>query len=946
MEKCGSCSSEIAENSRFCSVCGAHQGSEALITRTVSSGAQSTPKSPSPKPSGGSSSPRPSSSGVASVTQIRFAPGTLLAGRYRIVSLLGKGGMGEVYRADDLTLEQPVALKFLPESIGGNASALARFRNEVRIARQVSHPNVCRVYDVGEIDGQVFLSMEYVDGEDLASLLRRIGRLPADKALEISRKLCAGLAAAHERGVLHRDLKPSNIMLDGRGNVLLTDFGLAGLADQIEGAEVRNGTPAYMAPEQLSGQEVSIRSDIYSLGLVLYEIFTGQRPFEASTLAELVRLRSEATPVSLTSLVRDLDPAVERAILRCLDPDPARRPPSALAVAAALPGGDPLAAALAAGETPSPQMVAAAGEGAGLTPRVAIALLLVAVSALAIPYWIRNQRSVLNQIQQPFSPEVLTQKARDVIQNLGYSLPTGDDAYGFDWDDDFLKYAQSHDKLFAQRPVPLLFWYRSSPYTLSSSEFHDDLLTPGVVSFGDPPSVYSGMIRLRLDAQGRLEYFEAIPPQVQEPDKSASAVDWRPLFAASGLDLAQLRGAEPQWNWLAASDTRAAWIGNWPGTARPLRVEAASLRGKPVAFSLIGPWTKPGRMPPLESSGNENIASGILIGIAVVVMLGVTLLARRNQRRKNLGDAEGATRLGVWIGFVLVALWICRTHWTLSIDTFGIFLIEVATAIFYAFVVRTMYLALEPVRPPPLAANHHFLDGAAKTPRARSCGGARHSDRDCRADQHPGDCQPVGPVDRGGGRRSLYRIDGCAARAPGHAGTCFRVGSTWHSRCIAPLFPVVFAAHSVPEPMGGRGRSGRDFFDAIGSPEHSSPVFRGHQSYRRQFDGADDPALRAAFALGFDLRWKPDGRPAAHRALLRMVRARHGVRAAPGGRAGRVGLLHVHGGTPAVESRLAGCVSRRVSPRWPRVREFPGDSRRESGLAGAKRSLPPQPGLR
>ncbi len=696
MEKCGSCSSEIAENSRFCSVCGAHQGSEALITRTVSSGAQSTPKSPSPKPSGGSSSPRPSSSGVASVTQIRFAPGTLLAGRYRIVSLLGKGGMGEVYRADDLTLEQPVALKFLPESIGGNASALARFRNEVRIARQVSHPNVCRVYDVGEIDGQVFLSMEYVDGEDLASLLRRIGRLPADKALEISRKLCAGLAAAHERGVLHRDLKPSNIMLDGRGNVLLTDFGLAGLADQIEGAEVRNGTPAYMAPEQLSGQEVSIRSDIYSLGLVLYEIFTGQRPFEASTLAELVRLRSEATPVSLTSLVRDLDPAVERAILRCLDPDPARRPPSALAVAAALPGGDPLAAALAAGETPSPQMVAAAGEGAGLTPRVAIALLLVAVSALAIPYWIRNQRSVLNQIQQPFSPEVLTQKARDVIQNLGYSLPTGDDAYGFDWDDDFLKYAQSHDKLFAQRPVPLLFWYRSSPYTLSSSEFHDDLLTPGVVSFGDPPSVYSGMIRLRLDAQGRLEYFEAIPPQVQEPDKSASAVDWRPLFAASGLDLAQLRGAEPQWNWLAASDTRAAWIGNWPGTARPLRVEAASLRGKPVAFSLIGPWTKPGRMPPLESSGNENIASGILIGIAVVVMLGVTLLARRNQRRKNLGDAEGATRLGVWIGFVLVALWICRTHWTLSIDTFGIFLIEVATAIFYAFVVRTMYLALEP----------------------------------------------------------------------------------------------------------------------------------------------------------------------------------------------------------------------------------------------------------
>ena len=156
----------------------------------------------------------------------------------------------------------------------------------------MSHPNVCRVYDVGEIDGHYFLSMEYVDGEDLGSLLRRIGRLPSDKALEIARKLCAGLAAAHEKGVLHRDLKPGNIMLDGRGQVLLTDFGLAGLASQLAGAEVRNGTPAYMAPEQLTGKEVTVKSDIYSLGLVLYEIFTGKRPFGADTRAELARDRT------------------------------------------------------------------------------------------------------------------------------------------------------------------------------------------------------------------------------------------------------------------------------------------------------------------------------------------------------------------------------------------------------------------------------------------------------------------------------------------------------------------------------------------------------------------------------------------------------------------------------------------------------------------------------
>src|SRR6185369_5473714 len=140
----------------------------------------------------------------------RFVPGTLLGGRYRIIGLLGRGGMGEVYRATDLTLGQSVAIKFLPETTSRDERALARFHNEVRIARQVSHPNVCRVYDIGETEGLVYLTMEYVDGEDLGSLLRRIGRLPQDKAIEIARQLCAGLSAAHDEGVLHRDIKPAN----------------------------------------------------------------------------------------------------------------------------------------------------------------------------------------------------------------------------------------------------------------------------------------------------------------------------------------------------------------------------------------------------------------------------------------------------------------------------------------------------------------------------------------------------------------------------------------------------------------------------------------------------------------------------------------------------------------------------------------------------------------
>jgi serine/threonine protein kinase len=339
MERCQQCGSEVERTAPFCSQC----GSPLKKSSAVSSGADAptaaasadVPAYPPPqKPS--FRSPAYSSRGEGS-----FAPGILIAERYRIISLLGRGGMGEVFRADDLTLGQPVALKFLPQSMTDEFT-LERFRNEVRIARRISHPNVCRVYDIGEIDNQVFLSMEYVDGEDLSSLLRRIGRLPRDKALEIARKICAGLAAAHDKGVLHRDLKPSNIMLNGRGEVLIMDFGLAGLAHEIE--DVRSGTPAYMAPEQLVGKEVTVRSDIYALGLVLYELFTGKPAFEGKTHDEIMRVRRESSPHRFSTLVRDLDPAMKLVILRCLEEEPENRPSSALIISAALPGREYLIA--------------------------------------------------------------------------------------------------------------------------------------------------------------------------------------------------------------------------------------------------------------------------------------------------------------------------------------------------------------------------------------------------------------------------------------------------------------------------------------------------------------------------------------------------------------------------------------------------------------------------
>ena len=197
----------------------------------------------------------------------------LVFDEYVILDKIGAGGMGQVLKAKHRKMERIVALKFLPETAGENPTRIARFHSEVRIARQVSHPNVCRVYDIGETEGLHFISMEYVDGEDLASLLRRIGRLPPDKGLDIARQLCAGLAAAHARGILHRDLKPANVMLSGEGKVKILDFGLAKawapedsnadlthsptLTAQMTAAGVLLGTAAYMSPEQALGHQPS-----------------------------------------------------------------------------------------------------------------------------------------------------------------------------------------------------------------------------------------------------------------------------------------------------------------------------------------------------------------------------------------------------------------------------------------------------------------------------------------------------------------------------------------------------------------------------------------------------------------------------------------------------------------------------------------------------------------
>jgi serine/threonine-protein kinase len=516
----------------------------------------------------GASASAPSLTSSSSVDEGRFLPGTIVGGRYRIAGLLGRGGMGEVYRATDLTLGQAVALKFLPEAAARDERALVRFYNEVRMARQVTHPNVCRVYDIGQLDDVPYISMEYVDGEDLASLLRRIGRLPSDKAVEIARKLCAGLAAAHEKGVLHRDFKPANVMIDGRGNVVVMDFGLAGLTDQLQ-ADVHSGTPAYMSPEQLAGTEVTARSDIYALGLVLYELFTGRRAFEAASLMELMQMQERGAPAGITSVAKDLDPAVERIVLRCLERDPARRPSSALAVAAALPGGDPLAAALAAGEMPSPDVVAAAGEMVCHRSWTGIAWLAAALAGIALVGWWGARVNVVRQVRLDAPPEALALQARNLLKSFGYTGRPADTGFGFDYNSDFQDRVDWNHP--TARPAVIQYWYRESPEPMVGVRSFNVRL-----KYDDPPFETSGMLRLRMTPAGELEELEAQPPQIETAAPPEVPFDWNRLFRAAGLDPARYQPTEPQWVPATGWDARAAWTGADPAFPAPVRVEAAA----------------------------------------------------------------------------------------------------------------------------------------------------------------------------------------------------------------------------------------------------------------------------------------------------------------------------------------------------------------------------------
>ncbi len=710
MPKCFHCSSPIADGAAFCSSCGRPASSVSQLPTIDSDEQHPSPPKRSP------ATPRTGSSSRSSASDHGgFVPGAILANRFRIVSLVGRGGMGEVYRADDLELGQAVALKFLPKGMLGDAEVLERFRGEVRNARQIAHPNVCRVYDIGEHEGRTFLSMEYVDGEDLASLLRRIGRLPAAKANEIAQQICAGLAAAHSRQILHRDLKPSNILVDGRGHARITDFGLAVRTN--EDTSETAGTPAYMSPEQFRGDLVTPRTDLYALGLVLYELYTGKRPFEGATFAECRQQHMRDIPPPPGEKVRDLEAGVEGVILRCLEKDSTRRPASAVAVSAALPGGNTLAAVIAAGGTPSPEMVAASGEAGALSRSSALLLFTTMVLSIAATIFFASYANTINLFPPGKSPEYLIDRARELATNLGEVPAPADYAWWFAESDDA-------DHVLSQIPAPqrfrevasifpsiLRFGYRQSPQPLQSPFFRKILRL-------EPAPYYSGEISLTLDTQGRLLYFSRIPAEKSDPPSGELSTDWNPFWQAAALSPDRLTPIPALWAPDVASDRSFAWKGEMQGHA--FEVHAASRQGKSVFFQVVSPDHASARMAGVWLPGGYRFAIAIFGIVGTAALLFSLYYAYRNLR-SGRGDRRGAFRFALVIYVIQFLFRILTSHHLLDVGYEWTWLtVTIGLAAGVPLTTTVYYLALEPyIRrtwPEMLVSSTRLLSGRFTDP--------------------------------------------------------------------------------------------------------------------------------------------------------------------------------------------------------------------------------------
>ncbi|HXK03307.1 MAG TPA: tetratricopeptide repeat protein [Verrucomicrobiae bacterium] len=370
---CISCGASNPDSVRFCGQCGRNLAAASQTDATIAIDSSGSAVAPAPAPRAwaetGVLSPPPIGSqsiaqGVgplgpgASLTGLQ--PGTPF-GRYRIEALLGEGGMGAVYRAHDAELGRTVALKLVRPEFATRPETMKRFKQELLLASKVSHKNILRIHDLGDLDGVKFITMALVEGSDLAALIERSGRLPVDRGVRFAKQLCAALEAAHAEGVVHRDLKPQNILIDSTDTAYVSDFGLAKSLEPEATVMTRTGqilgTPHYMSPEQVEAADVDHRSDLYSLGIIMYEMFTGKMPFPGESMMQLLYQRVNTPPTDPRQSRPDLPEYLANIILKCLERDSAKRYQNAREVLADLeaersPAGVGLASA--SGARPAP----------------------------------------------------------------------------------------------------------------------------------------------------------------------------------------------------------------------------------------------------------------------------------------------------------------------------------------------------------------------------------------------------------------------------------------------------------------------------------------------------------------------------------------------------------------------------------------------------------------
>jgi hypothetical protein len=607
-----------------------------------------------------------------------FGPGHVFAGRYRIVAELGRGGMGRVFRAQDLVLGEEVALKLLT---GSAPVRVRRLVEEVRLARRVTHPNVCRVFDFGDAEGETFLTMEYVDGEDLRSLLSRIGRLPPEKLHDAAQQLCAGLAAIHAQGIVHCDLKPGNVMVDGRGSVRISDFGLATVLAAESSGELL-GTPAYMAPELWTDRSWSVASDVYALGLVLHEMATGERVLRAPTPGAYRTLHRQ--PPALSERLADTDPRFDSVVRQCLEPEPHERPASVAEVAAALPAGDRLEMALLAGELPSPETVAGAelpaGRRAGATAAAALlAVCLVALLALS------DSAFPGRAAWRNTPPEAAVTRAGAVLRQLGHDLPAAHQAWGFQPD------------TLSSDPHAVVLWYRQAGDWMvpESLDLQDAEIR---VSYYDPPPLDEGMAQLLLDPAGHLVALKVLPAGFGGETRGAIPAgepNWPALLAASGLPPTAAEVAATVVPPMFA-DRRRAWLTPQTRDDQPaIRLEAAAL-GPRVVFADVAPTTaEPGEDPAGFAPWMGWAVAGDTLLWAIVGAAALALA--RKQLREGRSDRLGARRIALFIASVSLLRWALGSDHVPLLDEEVVRLAAAAgRALAEGLLAWLAYVALEP----------------------------------------------------------------------------------------------------------------------------------------------------------------------------------------------------------------------------------------------------------